>query len=375
MLELDIHHLPSSTTRPDRRRDHGHGPDGPRRREPVRDPRRDRRGRAPSTRSSSQRAGSRPWSPGWWRPARDPIDVCRDLDDRRRRHGTPRPPRGRPARRRPLLLRVARPRQRGTARASPRRRSGPCARVRTGVPPEDDDAYFAALAERVTAGLEAIGFPRCHGDAMAIHPRCARRSPPGGAVPDMDLTARRRRDDPVLDRLRLPDVAGTLPPSRPGRRRRRSHGPTPRSSGCSAAIALREEPPTGFVRGLVVESKGEHARHARPEARRHHDRYLDRPGHGRSPPARGQGHARAARGRGGQPRHCARRPARSSPRPSGSCWISGSGTRSRRCAPVPAGRRLRRSRRARHDRASGLAGGVPRRSAASSRLLAFELDR
>ena len=38
-----------------------------------------------------------------------------------------------------------------------------------GSAPSADDAYFAALAERVTAGLEAIGFPRCHGDAMAIH--------------------------------------------------------------------------------------------------------------------------------------------------------------------------------------------------------------
>jgi len=46
---------------------------------------------------------------------------------------------------------------------------------------EEHDAYFADLAERVTAGLEAIGFPRCHGDAMAVH-RAMRRPLDGWAT-------------------------------------------------------------------------------------------------------------------------------------------------------------------------------------------------
>ncbi len=32
------------------------------------------------------------------------------------------------------------------------------------------DPYFLQIAERVTAGLEAAGIPRCNGDAMAMHP-------------------------------------------------------------------------------------------------------------------------------------------------------------------------------------------------------------
>ena len=39
-----------------------------------------------------------------------------------------------------------------------------------GATDEDVDAYFADLAEFVTSGLEAVGIPRCTGDAMAIHP-------------------------------------------------------------------------------------------------------------------------------------------------------------------------------------------------------------
>ena len=35
---------------------------------------------------------------------------------------------------------------------------------------EEVDPYFAQLAERVTAGLESAGIPRCNGDAMAVHP-------------------------------------------------------------------------------------------------------------------------------------------------------------------------------------------------------------
>jgi CBS domain-containing protein len=34
----------------------------------------------------------------------------------------------------------------------------------------EDDAYFAALAQQVSAGLEACGFPRCSGDIMATNP-------------------------------------------------------------------------------------------------------------------------------------------------------------------------------------------------------------
>jgi CBS domain-containing protein len=125
---------------------------------------------------------------------------------------------------------------------------------------EEHDPYFAGLAERVTAGLEAIGFPRCRGDAMAVH-RAMRRS--------LDDWAERFRtwiSQPDADALILSsigfdfrEVAGTLP----------AEPALDAAVGAARAneaflrmlgrVALREEPPTGFVRGLVVESKGEHA--------------------------------------------------------------------------------------------------------------------
>lgn len=128
-----------------------------------------------------------------------------------------------------------------------------------GFRPEADDAYFAALAERVTAGLEAIGFPRCHGDAMAIH--SAMRAP---------LAAWQERFRTWISQ---PDADGMILSSI-GFDFRTIAGPLAADDALDTAvafartnpaflhlltkIALRHEPPTGFVRHLVVESKGEH---------------------------------------------------------------------------------------------------------------------
>ena len=130
----------------------------------------------------------------------------------------------------------------------------------TGFDRDRDDGYFASLAERVTASLEAIGFPRCHGDAMAVHP--AMRAPLAG----WDERFRTWIQQADADSLILSSIgfdfraiAGSLDPE-----------PTLDAAVAAARandgflhllarIALREEPPTGFVRGLVVESKGEHA--------------------------------------------------------------------------------------------------------------------
>ena len=128
-----------------------------------------------------------------------------------------------------------------------------------GFDPDIHDAYFAGLAERVTAGLEAIGFPRCHGDAMAIH--SAMRAP---------LTAWQER---FRTWIAQPDADGMILSSI-GFDFRTIAGPLAADDALDAAvalartnpaflhlltkIALRHEPPTGFVRHLVVESKGEH---------------------------------------------------------------------------------------------------------------------
>jgi CBS domain-containing protein len=129
-----------------------------------------------------------------------------------------------------------------------------------GFDPDRDDAAFAALAERVTRGLEAIGFPRCHGDAMAVHPAMRR------SLEDWRERFRTWIHQPDADGLILSsigfdfrEVAGTLdavPALDSAVAEARANASF---LHLLARVALREEPPTGFVRGLVVASKGEHA--------------------------------------------------------------------------------------------------------------------
>jgi CBS domain-containing protein len=125
---------------------------------------------------------------------------------------------------------------------------------------DEHDAYFADLAERVTAGLEAIGFPRCHGDAMAVH--SAMRRP----LDDWATRFRTWISQPDPDALILSSigfdfrrVAGTLAAESEldaAVAAARTHEGFLRLLG---RVALRDEPPTGFLRGLVVQAKGEHA--------------------------------------------------------------------------------------------------------------------
>ena len=127
--------------------------------------------------------------------------------------------------------------------------------------PEELDPYFAALAERVTAGLESAGIPRCDGDAMAIHPGLRR---------SMDSWAEAYRtwmSDPSMDGSILSSIAFDF---------RQVAGPLDVEPTLHAVMAtapraypqflrhltrraLDRKPPTGFMRNFVVESKGEHA--------------------------------------------------------------------------------------------------------------------
>jgi CBS domain-containing protein len=124
----------------------------------------------------------------------------------------------------------------------------------------DADPYFAALAERVTAGLEAAGIPRCVGDAMAVHPKL--RRPLTEYVEQ--LVGWMDRPDPhstVLSSIGYDfrQVSGPLdaePALDAAMRRARSRPVFVRQM---ARRALDLRPPTGFLRDLVVEAKGEHA--------------------------------------------------------------------------------------------------------------------
>lgn len=130
----------------------------------------------------------------------------------------------------------------------------------TDADPEDADRYFAALADRVTAGLEAAGIPRCRGGVMAINPAW-RRTAAG-----WEAELRRWMIDPgvrgrvftsiALDYRRVAgplDVASRLDevireaPRHPGFVRR------------LALTAVELRPPTGFFRDVVVQQRGAHA--------------------------------------------------------------------------------------------------------------------
>ena len=125
---------------------------------------------------------------------------------------------------------------------------------------EEADRYFAALAERVTEGLEAAGIPRCRGGVLATNPAW-RRTAAGweaelrGWMADPGVEGRVFTSI-ALDYRRVAgplDVAGRLDaaireaPRHPGFLRR------------LALTAVELRPPTGFLRDLVVEHRGVHA--------------------------------------------------------------------------------------------------------------------
>ena len=124
----------------------------------------------------------------------------------------------------------------------------------------DADPYFAELAEFVTAGLEAAGIPRCTGDAMATHPTL-RRPIDEFVVHFADWMDHPNPKATVLSSIEYDfrQVAGPLDaePTLDDAVRRARHKPEFLRMLSRRALDLK--PPTGFVRDLVVEAKGEHA--------------------------------------------------------------------------------------------------------------------
>lgn len=128
------------------------------------------------------------------------------------------------------------------------------------VPVDEADGYFAALAQRVTDGLEAAGVPRCRGGVMAESP--AWRG-------DRDVWIERYRthlsatdaDGTVFSNIALDHrrVAGSLDiePAIDGLVRAAAREGWLVRRLALAAIGLR--PPTGFFRDIVVEHAGSRA--------------------------------------------------------------------------------------------------------------------
>jgi CBS domain-containing protein len=120
--------------------------------------------------------------------------------------------------------------------------------------------YLAKLAESVTAGLEAGGIPRCRADVMATNAAMRlpveawvrrfeawmRESSPTGSE-QLSIVFDYRRVGGPLDVEPVLDEAMRSAVRRPAFLRH------------LARRALDEKPPTGFVRDLVVEPRGEHA--------------------------------------------------------------------------------------------------------------------
>ncbi|WP_435200989.1 DUF294 nucleotidyltransferase-like domain-containing protein [Janibacter sp. GS2] len=126
--------------------------------------------------------------------------------------------------------------------------------------PEGAEDYIAALAERVVAGLEACGYPRCEGDVMASNPRWRQRltgwrrefrqwihEPVADAVLTASIffDSRALVGDEALHSRLVEDVARWAPQGR-------------MFLAHLVKQAVANEPPLGFFRGFVLARAGEH---------------------------------------------------------------------------------------------------------------------
>lgn len=126
-------------------------------------------------------------------------------------------------------------------------------------PVEEIDPYFAELSELVTAGLEQAGIPRCPGDAMAAN-RAMRRSVADWVAAFRDWMHDLGRSGSIRSSIVFDfrRVAGPLDPEP------ELQGVIGEARTDAAFLqhlarrALDERPPTGFLRNLVVERRGEH---------------------------------------------------------------------------------------------------------------------
>jgi CBS domain-containing protein len=122
------------------------------------------------------------------------------------------------------------------------------------------EPLLGQIAESVTSGLEAAGFPRCNGDVMATNE--ALRLPLEDWVRRFDYWMREqspKASEQLSVVFDFRSVAGGLEaePALDGAMRLAPQRPVFLEHLARRALDLR--PPTGFVRGLVVSHRGEHA--------------------------------------------------------------------------------------------------------------------
>lgn len=125
---------------------------------------------------------------------------------------------------------------------------------------DPDDPWWGLLAERVTAGLEAAGWPRCDGDIMATNPRW--RMTVSRWRAQFAAWSHDPEPDAVLWSAIFYDMRGVYGDPALAERLREVVVPMGGRSDLLmvylAGQAARMRPPIGFFRGFVLEDAGEH---------------------------------------------------------------------------------------------------------------------
>ena len=125
---------------------------------------------------------------------------------------------------------------------------------------DPEDPWWAAVAERVTAALEACGLERCDGDVMATNPRWRKRVPEWRA--QFARWAHEPQPDAVLWAAIFYDMRAVHGDADlVARLREEVVAMGARSDLLLAHLAgqaARMRPPIGFFRGFVLEDAGEH---------------------------------------------------------------------------------------------------------------------
>ncbi len=128
------------------------------------------------------------------------------------------------------------------------------------MPGPSNQEYFAALAQRVSDGLAACGYPYCTGAVMATNPTW--RQPLSQWKRVFSAWMQTPEPEAVLASSIFFDSPAPRPEGLFSSLQEHVLGLAPRQTAFLAHLAksaVSNRPPLGFFRGFVLEDKGEHA--------------------------------------------------------------------------------------------------------------------